>query len=40
VLRASPLFSGGFQPIFGAVVFVAGGVALAGLRWLFFKLRG
>jgi hypothetical protein len=40
VLRASPLFSGGFQPIFGVVVFVAGGVALAGLRWLFFKLRG
>ena len=40
VLRASPLFSGGFQPIFGVVVFVAGGVALAALRWLFFKLRG
>ncbi len=40
VLRASPLFSGGFQLIFGVVVFVVGGVALAGLRWLFFKFRG
>jgi len=40
VLRASPLFSGGFQPIFGVVVFVAGGVALAAFRWAFFKLRG
>ena len=39
-LRASPLFSGGFQLIFGVVVFVAGGVALVALRWLFFKLRG
>ena len=39
-LRASPLFSGGFEPIFGVVVFVAGGVALAALRWLSFKLLG
>ena len=40
VLRASPLFAGGFQPVFGVVVFVAGGVALAVFRWLFFKIRG
>jgi hypothetical protein len=39
-LRASPLFSGGFQLFFGVVVFVAGGVALAVFRWLFFRLRG
>ncbi|MBB6646276.1 DUF3054 domain-containing protein [Halobellus ruber] len=39
-LRASPLFSGGFRLIFGVVVFLAGGVALAGFRWLFFKLKG
>ena len=40
VLRASPLFSGGFQPVFGVVVFVAGAVALAVFRWLSFKIRG
>jgi len=40
VLRASPLFAGGFEVIFGVVVFLAGGVALAAFRWLFFKLRG
>jgi hypothetical protein len=39
-LRASPLFSGGFELVFGVVVFVAGGVALVALRWLFFQLRG
>ena len=39
-LRASPLFSGGFELVFGVVVFVAGGVALVALRWLFFELRG
>jgi hypothetical protein len=39
-LRASPLFSGGFQLIFGVVVFLSGGVALVAFRWLFFKLRG
>jgi len=40
VLRASPLFAGGFEVIFGVVVLLAGGVALAAFRWLFFKLRG
>jgi hypothetical protein len=40
VLRASPLFSGGFQWTFGIVVLLTGGVSLAVFRWLFFKLRG
>jgi hypothetical protein len=40
VLRASPAFQGGFEVIFGVVVFVAGGVALAAFRWLFFKIGG
>ena len=39
-LRASPLFSGGFQLTFGAVVLVLGGLALVAGRWLFFKLFG
>ncbi len=37
-LRASPLFSGGFQLTFGVVVLLFGGVALVAGRWLFFKL--
>ncbi|MGQ4555662.1 DUF3054 family protein [Halobellus sp. GM3] len=40
VLRASPLFSGGFQVTFGVVVFLTGAVALVAFRWLFFKLLG
>ncbi|MFC6873102.1 DUF3054 domain-containing protein [Halobellus marinus] len=40
VLRASPLFSGGFQWTFGIVMLLTGGVSLAVFRWLFFKLRG
>ena len=39
-LRASPAFSGGFDPVFGVVVFVACGVALVAFRWLFFAIRG
>lgn len=39
-LRASSLFAGGFEVIFGVVVFTTGGVALVVFRWLFFKLRG
>ena len=39
-LRASPLFSGGFQWTFGAVMLVTGAVALAVGRWIFFKIRG
>ncbi|WP_049984794.1 DUF3054 domain-containing protein [Halobellus rufus] len=39
-LRASPLFSGGFQLSFGVVMFVTGGVALVVGRWLFFKVLG
>ena len=38
VLRASPLFSGGFQVSFGVVVLLVGGVALIAGRWLFFAL--
>jgi len=36
-LRASPLFAGGFELVFGAVVFVTCGVGLVALRWLFFR---
>jgi len=39
-IRASPLFSGGFQLSFGVVIFLTGGVALIVGRWLFFKLFG
>ncbi|MFB6251850.1 MAG: DUF3054 domain-containing protein [Halobellus sp.] len=39
-LRASPVFSGGFQPSFGVVVFLTGGLALVLARWLFFKIVG
>ena len=39
-LRASPAFPGGFELIFGVVVFVVGGIALVAFRWLFFAVRG
>lgn len=43
LLRATPLFSGGTSgpaalAVFGAVIVVTGGVALAVWRWLLFKL--
>lgn len=38
VLRASPLFSGGFQLSFGIVMLLTGGAALVAGRWLFFTL--
>jgi hypothetical protein len=38
VLRASPLFSGGFSLIFGGVILVSGAVVLGLIRWLFFAL--
>jgi hypothetical protein len=37
-LRASPLFHGGWSPVFVAVTLVTGGVALALWRWLFFRV--
>lgn len=40
VLRWSPLFEGGFVWIFAAVIVATGLVALAGWRWLYFKISG
>jgi hypothetical protein len=38
-IRASPLFHGGWEPIFVAVTLVTGGVALGVWRTLFFRFR-
>ncbi|MFB6092456.1 MAG: DUF3054 domain-containing protein [Haloquadratum sp.] len=38
VLRASPLFAGGFEITFGVVVLVTCAVGLGVFRWLFFAL--
>lgn len=40
VLRASPLFHGGVQLSFVAVVFLLGLVSLTGWRYVYFLLRG
>lgn len=40
ILRWTAIFEGGVELVFAVVVVVAGLVALAGWRWLYFKILG
>jgi hypothetical protein len=37
-LRVTPVFPGGFEPIFGAIILAVGLVSLGVWRWLFFRI--
>jgi hypothetical protein len=38
LLRWTPVFEGGVEPVFAVIILVTGAVALGAWRWLFFKV--